>query len=85
ITITTCGFFITWTPYSIAVLFSIFRGPDYGTPPIITSICSIFAKSSAIWIPLLYMGTSTQFRFRLVNHTAADQQTATNRVTATQQ
>ncbi|CAF1132630.1 unnamed protein product [Adineta steineri] len=85
ITITTCGFFITWTPYSIAVLISIFRGPDYGTPPIITSICSIFAKSSAIWIPLLYMGTSTQFRFRLVNNTAVDQQTATNRVTATQQ
>ncbi len=57
-----------------------FRGVEYGTPPIVTSICSIFAKSSAIWIPLLYAGTSTQFRLAFVNHGAVQQQIVDNRV-----
>jgi hypothetical protein len=57
-----------------------FRGAEYGTPPIVTSICSIFAKSSAIWIPLLYAGTSTQFRLAFVNHGALQQQLVDNRV-----
>ncbi|UJR17900.1 hypothetical protein I4U23_004799 [Adineta vaga] len=81
ITITTCGFFITWTPYSVAVLISIFLGEDYGTPPIITSISSIFAKSSAIWIPLLYIGTSTHYKLRFVNRIELDANVApSNRV-----
>ncbi|CAF1493293.1 unnamed protein product [Adineta ricciae] len=80
ITITTCGFFVTWTPYSVAVLTSIFLGEDYGTPPIITSISSIFAKSSVIWIPLLYIKTSTHFKFGFVNQNALEAQAATNRV-----
>ncbi len=33
----------------------------------ITFYCACFAKSSVIWIPLLYIGTSTQFQFSLVN------------------
>ncbi|CAF1481739.1 unnamed protein product [Adineta ricciae] len=80
ITITTCGFFVTWTPYSVAVLTSIFLGEDYGTPPIITSISSIFAKSSVIWIPLLYIKTSTHFKFGFVNQNVLDANGATNRV-----
>lgn len=31
-------------------------------------MCACFAKTSVIWIPLLYMGTSTQFKLRFVNH-----------------
>jgi len=57
-----------------------FRGAEYGTPPIVTSICSIFAKSSAIWIPLLYAGTSTQFQLAFVNRGVLQQQLLDNRV-----
>lgn len=32
-----------------------------------TFICACFAKTSVMWIPLLYMGTSTQFRFSMVD------------------
>lgn len=67
IIITTGGFIFTWSPYAIALFVSAFRGKDFAIPPLITFYCACFAKSSVIWIPLLYIGTSTQFHFSLVN------------------
>lgn len=64
---TTCGFIITWTPYAITLFVSAFRGKDLAISPLITFFCACFAKSSVIWIPLFYIGTSTQFHFSLVN------------------
>jgi len=37
-----------------------------------TFICSCLAKTSVMWIPLLYINTSTQFRFSLVNTNALE-------------
>jgi len=81
--ITTCGFIITWTPYAVVLFVSAFRGKDYALPPLVTFSCACVAKTSVIWIPMLYMGTSTQFRFQFVNQDAGEQVAPTNRVNAT--
>jgi hypothetical protein len=62
--ITTCGFIFTWTPYAITLFASAFSGKHETIPVLVTFFCACFAKSSAIWIPLLYVSTSTQLRFR---------------------
>ncbi len=57
---------------------SAFRGKNYAIPPLITFYCACFAKSSVIWIPLLYIGTSTQFQLSLVNINALNYQIESN-------
>lgn len=50
-----------------------------------TFFCACFAKTSVVWIPLLYVGTSTHFKLSFVNHAALDQGIGNTRVgTATQ-
>ncbi len=44
----------------------------------VTFYCACFAKSSVIWIPLLYIGTSTQFQLRLVNLNPSNSHTKFN-------
>ena len=83
IIITTCGFIFTWTPYAVTLFASAFRGKDYAVPPLATFFCACFAKLSVIWIPMLYIGTSTQFKFYFVNHNALEQGVGTNRIDAT--
>lgn len=83
IIITTCGFIFTWTPYAVTLFASAFRGKDYAVPPLATFFCACFAKSSVIWIPMLYIGTSTQFKFYFVNQNALEQAIGTNRIDAT--
>ncbi|CAF4087606.1 unnamed protein product [Rotaria sp. Silwood2] len=80
IIITTLGFIFTWTPYSVALFISAFRGKYYAMPPLITFICACFAKSSVIWIPLLFIGTSTQFKLRFVNANRLNYRTRSDRV-----
>ena len=82
IIITTCGFIFTWTPYAVTLFISAFRGKDYAIPPMVTFFCACFAKSSVIWIPMLYIGTSTQFKLNFVNRDSFEQQWATNRIDA---
>ena len=67
IIITTAGFLFTWTPYAIILFISAFRGKDAAVPSLITFSCACFAKSSTIWIPLLYISTSTQFKLRFLS------------------
>jgi hypothetical protein len=64
---TVVGFVFTWTPYAITFFISAFSGNGNGASQMATFICACFAKTSVMWIPLLYMGTSTQFRFSLVD------------------
>ena len=78
ILITTGGFIFTWTPYAITLFVSAFQGKDYAIPPLVTFYCACFAKSSVIWIPLLYISTSTQFRFSFVNLQATNEQRESN-------
>ncbi|CAF2146451.1 unnamed protein product [Rotaria magnacalcarata] len=45
-----------------------FRSKHYAIPPLATLMCASFVKTSTIWVPLLYMSTSTQSLLRFVNH-----------------
>ena len=74
IIITVCGFIFTWTPYAIVFFISVFRGKDDGIHPLATFICACFAKSSVMWIPMLYISTSTYFKFNFVDINAIDKQ-----------
>ena len=40
----------------------------------VTFLCACFAKSSVLWIPLIYMSTSTQFQCSFVNLKAVESQ-----------
>ncbi|CAF1021720.1 unnamed protein product [Adineta steineri] len=80
IIITTCGFIFTWSPYAAALFVSAFQGKDYAIPPLATFLCACFAKSSIIWIPLLHIGTSTQFQFHFVNLTTVNNQVESNKM-----
>lgn len=80
IVFTTCGFIFTWTPYAVTLFFSAFRGDYSAMPPLITFLSACFAKTSVIWIPMIYISTSTHFKLRFVNAEVLDQQVGSNRV-----
>ncbi|CAF1239985.1 unnamed protein product [Rotaria sp. Silwood1] len=80
IIMTTLGFLITWTPYTIAFFLAAFRGKGYGTPPAIAFLCACFAKTSVVWIPIIYASTSTQFQWSFVKLGALEGLDPTNRV-----
>ena len=77
IIITVTGFIVTWTPYAIVFFISVFRGREGSVDPLATFICACFAKSSIVWIPLLYISTSTHFKFRFVDLVAIQKQEQT--------
>ncbi|CAF3865147.1 unnamed protein product [Rotaria sordida] len=77
IIMTVFGFVFTWTPYTVTFFISAFSRSNYTVPPMATFICSCFAKTSVMWIPFLYMSTSTQFRLSLVDIAALDRLSAT--------
>ncbi|CAF1103626.1 unnamed protein product [Rotaria sp. Silwood1] len=83
IVITTIGFIFTWTPYAIAFFISAFQGKDYALPPMTIFVCACFAKTSIIWIPILYAHTSTQFQLRFVIQDSLDEPIGSTRVGAT--
>ncbi|CAF1109325.1 unnamed protein product [Adineta ricciae] len=72
VVITVVGFLFTWTPYAITFFISAFGAPEANVSPMATFICACFAKTSMIWIPTLYMSTSTQFRFSLVDKSSLE-------------
>jgi hypothetical protein len=51
---------------------SAFSSSNYVTPPVAVYLCACFAKTSVVWIPMLYISTSTQFRFSLVDKHVSD-------------
>lgn len=67
IIITITGFLFSWTPYAIVFFILAFSQSGTYVPPMATFICSCFAKTSVMWIPLLYISTSAQLRFSLVD------------------
>jgi hypothetical protein len=66
----------------VTLFVSAFRGKNYAIPPLATFFCACFAKCSVIWIPMLYIGTSTQFKLHIVNQNALNQLIGNNRVDA---
>jgi hypothetical protein len=74
------GFLLTWSPYAIVFFLSVFCGKDNLISPLTTFICACFAKSSVIWIPMLYMTTSTYFKFNFVDINSIDKQGQTTNI-----
>ena len=64
------------------MFFAAFRQDYYALPALLTFFSACFAKTSVIWIPLIYIGTSTHFQLRFVSPEALDQQTGSNRIEA---
>lgn len=64
------------------MFFAAFRQDYYALPALVTFFCACFAKTSVIWIPMIYIGTSTHFQLRFVSPEALDQQIGSNRVDA---
>lgn len=77
---TTFGFVVTWTPYAIAFFLAAFRGKNYGTPPAVAFLCACFAKTSVVWIPIIYASTSTQFQVSFVSRAAIEETDGTSRI-----
>ncbi|CAF1395753.1 unnamed protein product [Didymodactylos carnosus] len=65
VVVTILGFFMAWTPYGVSSFISAFSSTL--TPPLVISLCAIFAKASVVWIPLLYISTSTQYKLKFVD------------------
>lgn len=57
----TLGFVIAWGPYTITSLWSTFRG-DVLLPMWATPIPVLFAKSSIVYNPLIYLFLTTTYR-----------------------
>lgn len=57
-----------------------FYGKESTLSPMSTFICACFAKSSVMWIPMLYISTSTHFQISFVNHSNLNKQAATSAV-----
>ncbi|CAF1406425.1 unnamed protein product [Rotaria sordida] len=74
IIITICGFIITWTPYAIVFFISAFHNTNTTISPLATFVCACFAKSSVMWIPILYINTSTHFRLIFVDMNSINKQ-----------
>lgn len=74
VVISVCGFVITWTPYAIVFFLLAFHLADSIVSPLATFICACFAKSSVMWIPMLYIATSSHIRLILINTNASDKQ-----------
>ncbi|UJR24384.1 hypothetical protein I4U23_005761, partial [Adineta vaga] len=67
ILITISGFMLTWTPYAILFFLLAFYPNQFIISPILTFLCACFAKSSVMWIPILYLTTSTYFQCSFIN------------------
>lgn len=76
IVMTVAGFIFSWTPYAVTFFITAFSSNNYRTPPVAIFMCSCFAKTSVMWIPFLYMSTSTQFRLSIVDQNAVTKATA---------
>ncbi|XP_037794220.1 opsin-VA-like [Penaeus monodon] len=54
-------FLLAWTPYSVMALIVAFGDPSLVTPGAAV-VPAIFAKSSCMYNPIIYVGLNTQFR-----------------------
>ncbi|CAF1008978.1 unnamed protein product [Adineta ricciae] len=55
------GFLLAWTPYAITVVVRIFIHEN-SFPPIFGTIPALFAKTSVVWNPLIYVMRNGNFR-----------------------
>lgn len=55
------GFIISWTPYAAVALYSAFISTEK-IEPILTTLPSLFAKSSMLWSSVLYIFSNRKIR-----------------------
>ncbi|KAM8966888.1 opsin-5-like [Pelodytes ibericus] len=63
------GFFIAWSPYAIISMWATFGSFDI-IPPLAFAIPSVFAKSSTIYNPIIYLFLKPNFRNIVVKYFA---------------
>lgn len=63
------GFLTAWSPYAVAAMWAAFVEPDE-VPPIVFALAAIFAKSSTIYNPVVYLVFKPNFRKSLSRDTA---------------
>ena len=74
-------FVISWTPYAIVAMIIVFIDTN-SISPLLALIPSIFAKSSFLWSPLIFILFDKRIRFnRLFNRAAAAATSGTENVT----
>ncbi|KAK3547696.1 hypothetical protein QTP86_026942 [Hemibagrus guttatus] len=55
------GFLLAWSPYAAVSMWAAFVNPD-AVPPIVFAMAAVFAKSSTLYNPLVYLGFKPNFR-----------------------
>uniref|UniRef100_A0A8C5M793 Opsin n=1 Tax=Leptobrachium leishanense TaxID=445787 RepID=A0A8C5M793_9ANUR len=67
------GFFTAWSPYAVISMWATFGSNDV-IPPLAFAIPSVFAKSSTIYNPIIYLVLKPNFRDVLAEHFVAFQE-----------
>uniref|UniRef100_A0A8B9HMS9 Opsin 7, group member b n=1 Tax=Astyanax mexicanus TaxID=7994 RepID=A0A8B9HMS9_ASTMX len=63
------GFLVAWSPYAAISMWAAFVNPDM-VPPVAFAIAAIFAKSSTLYNPMVYLGFKPNFRKSLCRDAA---------------
>ncbi|XP_078608753.1 opsin-5-like [Branchiostoma floridae x Branchiostoma japonicum] len=58
------GFLLAWLPYAVVGLWSAVAGVD-AVPLALASAAPLFAKSSSLWNPIIYLGMNDRFRLNM--------------------
>ncbi|KAM4688945.1 opsin-5-like [Discoglossus pictus] len=61
------GFFIAWSPYAVIAMWATFGSID-DIPPLVFAVPSVFAKSSTIYNPFIYLFLKPNFYNTIVNN-----------------
>ncbi|KAM5158211.1 opsin-5-like [Mantella aurantiaca] len=61
------GFFTAWSPYAIIAMWAAFGSIDF-IPPLAFAVPAVFAKSSTIYNPMIYLLLKPNFRHMLAKH-----------------
>lgn len=64
------GFLVAWTPYAIVAMWAAF-GEATQVPPAVFALAAVFAKSSTIYNPMVYLLCKPNFRECLYRDTSA--------------
>ncbi|XP_066289430.1 opsin-5-like [Branchiostoma lanceolatum] len=70
------GFLLAWLPYAVVGLWSAVAGVD-AVPLALASAAPLFAKSSSLWNPIIYLGTNNRFRLNMCACLAKELRTQT--------
>ncbi|XP_072553087.1 opsin 7, group member b [Salminus brasiliensis] len=63
------GFLVAWSPYAAVSMWAAFVNPDM-VPPVAFAFAAMFAKSSTIYNPMVYLGFKPNFRKSLCRDAA---------------